>query len=178
MALVFEDRIPANERKVFIDKVRTISSKLDINPNWLMVVMGFETGYTFSPSKKNPYSTATGLIQFLESTAVSLGTTTAALAKMTRVEQLDYVYEYLRQTKKARGSFNHLVDVYLAVFYPASIDDGLDYVYPNYIYAANKGFDLDKDGKISKQEIQDKILSTVPVQQKEEVLKKKARSKH
>lgn len=175
MALVFENKIPANERKAFVDKVRTISNKLGINPDWLMVVMNYETAGTFSPSVKNPYSSATGLIQFLESTAVWLGTTTAALAQMTRVQQLDYVYEYLRRTKQSRGSFNYLVDVYLAVFYPASIDDGLDYIYPNHVYAANKGFDLDKDGKITKKEIQDKILSTVPVQQKEEVLKKKAR---
>jgi hypothetical protein len=56
-----------------------------------MAAMAFETGETFSPSIKNKASGATGLIQFMRSTAKGSGTTTAALAEMTAVDQLDFV---------------------------------------------------------------------------------------
>jgi hypothetical protein len=169
--LLFQEKILTNQA-AFIARVIGICSTLGFPPDWLMIVMNFETGGTFSPSVKNPGSSATGLIQFMSSTALDLGTTTAKLAAMTNVEQLEYVYKYLVMVQRQRGSFNNLVDVYLAVFYPASIDDGLDYVYPDSIYAANKGFDLNKDGRILKSEIQEKILSTVPAQYRETIKKK------
>lgn len=77
--------------KEFKKKVIAICKRLEINPNYLMSCMALETIRTFSHSIKNPLATATGLIQFLESTAIKLGTTTEKLAKMTQVEQLDYV---------------------------------------------------------------------------------------
>ena len=74
----------------FRAKVRSVAAQLKINPDWLMAIMAFETGGTFSPSVQNAAgSSATGLIQFTSATAVGLGTTTAALARMTAVEQLD-----------------------------------------------------------------------------------------
>lgn len=169
--MIFADRVKYNS-SAFISKVKDISSTLGIPPEWLMIVMNFETGGSFSPSVRNPNSSATGLIQFMDKTAKDLGTTTAALAQMTNVQQLDYVFKYLDRVQRSYGSFNHLVDLYLAVFYPASIDDGLEYIYPNSVYAVNKGFDLDKDGRISKAEIQNKILSTVPAEYRQQVKKK------
>jgi hypothetical protein len=50
-----------------------------------MACMAFEKGETFSPCVKNPGSSATGLIQFMSSTAKSLGTTTNDLCKMSAV---------------------------------------------------------------------------------------------
>ena len=80
-----------NVSKEFKKKVIAICKRLEINPNYLMSCIALETIRTFSHSIKNPLATATGLIQFLESTAIKLGTTTEKLAKMTQVEQLDYV---------------------------------------------------------------------------------------
>lgn len=165
--LLFANKILIN-RDAFQDKVKDISSRLGIPPDWLMIVMNFETAGTFSPSIRNTGSTATGLIQFLESTARSLGTSTAELAKMTNVQQLDYVYKYLKQF----GPYTHLVDLYLAVFYPFSIKQDMDYVYPDKVYAANRGLDLDKDGKLEKWEIQERILRDVPADIKETIKKK------
>ena len=63
----------------------------------LMACMAFESGETFSPSIKNAAgSGATGLIQFMPSTAVGLDTTTAQLAQMTATEQLEYVRRYFK----------------------------------------------------------------------------------
>lgn len=170
--LLFQEKVTENQAE-FIAKVITICNELGINPNWLMSVMNFETAGTFSPSVKNPHSTAVGLIQFLESTAEGLGTTTAALAGMTNVEQLDYVYKYYVQQIKAHGHINNVADAYLAVFYPAAISWPLDKAFPENVAAVNSIFDGNHDGVITKQEIINKITSTIPQQYSLEIQQKK-----
>lgn len=136
--MIYENKVS----KEFADKVKQISSLLGIEPDWLMKVMYKETGGTFSPSIKNPTSSATGLIQFMAATAKSLGTTVQALAKMSAVAQLDYVYKYMKAYKPHLKSFAH---TYLAVFYPAGLKKSDDWKFPNWVYLANKGLDLNKD---------------------------------
>ena len=48
---------------LFRERIRTTGRDFNLDPNWLMACMAFETGRTFSPSVKNPGSTATGLIR-------------------------------------------------------------------------------------------------------------------
>lgn len=119
--------------------------------NWLIACIAFETGSTFSPSVKNPSSSATGLIQFMDATANQLGTTTAELRKMTAVEQLTYVEKYF---KPYAHRIHSLEDMYMAILWPAAI--GL----PNNTvlwksgtkwYNANKGLDPKKRGFITKE---------------------------
>jgi hypothetical protein len=75
--------------------VGSIAKTLELNPDFLMAAMAFETGETFSPSITNAAgSGAAGLIQFTPGTAKALGTTTAALATMTAEAQLEYVGKY------------------------------------------------------------------------------------
>lgn len=78
----------------FKDKLVAGSRARGINPDHLLNVMAVETAGTFNPAAKNPNSTASGLIQFMADTARDLGTTTAALRKMTATQQLDYVFKY------------------------------------------------------------------------------------
>jgi hypothetical protein len=133
-------------------RVREIGTNLNIDPSWLMSVMGFETGYTFSPSIKNPGSSATGLIQFVSSTAKSMGTSTTQLARMTAVQQLDYVEKYFNQYK---GKINNLGDCYMAVFWPVAIGKPDSYVIatsPSSVYNSNSGLDVNYDGKITRGE--------------------------
>ena len=83
--IVYAERVSPG----FVEKVIAIGLELDINPNHLMAAMAFETGGTFSPSKKNAAgSGATGLIQFMPSTARDLDTTVEALAAMSAEAQL------------------------------------------------------------------------------------------
>lgn len=124
--------------------------------NAFMACMAFETGESFSPSIKNPGSTAVGLIQFLESTARSLGTSTAALSAMTRMEQLEYVWlyfrNYLRDTGKRLAS---LEDVYMVIHWPKAVGLPLDatmYTKGTAAYRVNAGLDINKDGVITKAE--------------------------
>ncbi|WP_429419949.1 baseplate hub protein [Pseudomonas plecoglossicida] len=142
--------------QAFRVKTREIAGRQSIDPNWLMAVMGFETGYTFSPAARNPGSSATGLIQFIESTAVGLGTTTAQLARMTAVRQLDYVEAYYQTYA---GRIRNLGDAYLAVLWPVAVGRPDSYVmwerdtgpYQRE-YAANSGLDVNRDGKITRGE--------------------------
>ncbi|MCK9802086.1 hypothetical protein M1B34_31615 [Pseudomonas sp. MAFF 302030] len=142
--------------QAFRVKVREIAGRLSTDPNWLMAVMGFETGYTFSPAARNPGSTATGLIQFLESSARSLGTSTAQLARMSAVQQLDYVESYY---KPYSGRIRNLGDAYLAVLWPAAVGRPDSYVmwerdngpYQRE-YAANSGLDVNRNGVITRGE--------------------------
>ena len=66
-----------------------ICCELQIRPNWLMFVMYFES--RLNHRAVNRISGATGLIQFMPSTARGLGTTTDALFNMSNVDQLYYV---------------------------------------------------------------------------------------
>lgn len=173
--LLFEEKISSN-RAAFIQKVIEISKRLDIDPNWLMVVMNFETAGTFSPSIQNKTSRATGLIQFMPATAISLGTTVDQLAKMSNVEQLTWVEKYL---SRYSSKMVHLVDVYLAVFFPRAMNKApeweihSDTLSADTIARQNPVFDVIKrDGKITVAEVTQVILSRVP-QAYWESLKKK-----
>lgn len=180
MELLFINKV-TSEREAFAEKVKTISAKLGIVPDALMFVMNWETGGTFSPSVQNPDTNATGLIQFMPSTALSLGTSTDALKNMTAVEQLDYVYEYLKDHK---GDMYDVYDVYLAVFYPRALKENDDYVlgsersiaYSQQVAQQNSGFDLNSDRQITKGEFikwfDKKIYDLVPTAYYD-ILKKK-----
>lgn len=142
----------------FKAKAVQISKDLGIDPSYLMACMAFETGETFSPSVKNAAgSGATGLIQFMPSTATGLGTTTAALAAMTAEAQLDYVKKYF---KPYQGKLHTLEDVYMAILYPAAIGKGADstlFKSGTTAYTQNKGFDANKDGVITPAEVSAKV---------------------
>lgn len=124
----------------------------------LMACMAFETGRTFSPSVRNPGSSGTGLIQFMGATAKRLGTTTAALGRMSAVDQLDYVERYLAtQASRITG----LDDMYMSILWPAAVGKTADTVLWRRgmaAFAANRGLDVDKNGRITKREASAKVL--------------------
>lgn len=142
----------------FKNKVIEICKRLDINPDYLMACMAFETGETFSPKEPNKAgSGAIGLIQFMPKTAPIFETTVEKLAAMTDVQQLDYVEKFLkRQMTERKKKLKTLEDVYMAILYPAAI--GRDpnsklFAEGTIEYKQNAGFDKNKDGKITPAEI-------------------------
>lgn len=173
MELIYQSKITSNKAQ-FVEKLNYICNKLGIDPNWLMYVMWFESG--LNEKAQNTISGATGLIQFMPSTAAWLGTTTADLMQMSNVEQLDFVYEYL---KPYSGDMESLVDVYLAVFFPVAIGKASDYVFQtsklsaSKIASQNPVFDLNHDGMLTKGEVEAKILSGVPSEYQSVMEKKK-----
>ena len=136
----------------FVNKTVTIAQDLQINPNDLFAIMDFESA-GIDHRNVNPLSGATGLIQFMPSTARGLGTSTQALKSMSEIEQLDYVKKYFQPYK---GRIKDLPDVYCAVLWPKCVGKSSDYVLftrGNITYTQNNGFDKNKDGIITKQEI-------------------------
>lgn len=147
----------------FRAKVREIAARQNLDPNWYMAVMAFETGRSFSPSVRNPIKgqTATGLIQFTETTAGDLGTSTAKLSRMSAVEQLDWVEKYFEPHKY---KIKNIGDMYMAVFLPAiGIGKPDSYVIASEAdspkwYNPNNSLDKNKDGKITRGEAVQRVL--------------------
>ena len=146
----------------FREAVLAIAERLRTKADYLMAVMAFETGYTFSPSVKNMAgSGATGLIQFMPKTAIDMGTTVNELAHMSDVEQLKYVEQYFRPYA---GRLDTLSDVYMAVLWPRAIGKPEDYVLWDddtrpLTYKQNIGLDGDKDGAVTKAEAAGAVLA-------------------
>jgi hypothetical protein len=141
----------------FKTTVIAICNGLGCDPNYLMAAMAFETGDTFSPTDQNPHSGATGLIQFLPSTAAGLGTSIEALVHMTAVEQLDYVKKYLNPFK---GRMRSLSDVYMSILFPVAVgkpDSYMLFAAPSTAYRQNAGLDVNHDGEVTKGEAASKV---------------------
>lgn len=128
--------------------------------NALMSCIAFESGETFSPSVKNAAgSGATGLIQFMPSTARGLGTTTESLAAMSAVEQLQYVRDYFRPYAHRISTIN---DMYMAILLPKYVGASQDSILFNsgtVAYRQNSGLDLNTDGKVTKAEAASKVAA-------------------
>ncbi|HEV2123198.1 MAG TPA: lytic transglycosylase [Chloroflexota bacterium] len=146
----------------FRERVRWIANTLKLDANDLMTCMAWESGRTFSPSKKNlAGSGATGLIQFMPATARGLGTTTAQLAKMTAEDQLNFVYKYFRPWD---GKLKNLSDTYMAILWPKAVGQPEHYVLWDKAkmpttFRQNAGLDLNKDGRVTKAECSAKLYA-------------------
>ncbi len=141
-----------NNAKAFGEKVISICTGFGFPASWLMVVMNNESG--LNSAIKNPTSSASGLIQFMEATAKSLGTTTEKLRAMSNVDQLDYVQKYLKPYAKQIKSVS---DVYLSIFFPLALYKGDDYIFPEWASKANPIFDTNKDKVLTKKEFRNYV---------------------
>lgn len=184
--MILIDKVKCNKgesRSAFETKVKTIAEKLGINPNWLMVVMNNESGLnaqavnkqsgdSSDPYTRSPYR-ATGLIQFMPTTAIWLGTSTQALYRMTNLEQLDYVYLYF---KPYIGRLKSYFDLYMITFFPAAMGKPDDYVIQtskvkaSVIAKQNPSLDINKDGKITVGEARKTMLKAIPAEFLDDVL--------
>lgn len=137
-------------------KIEEIAGRLGIDPKWLLAAISFETGGEFSSKTRNRLSGATGLIQFMESTAEGLGTSTAELARMSENRQLDYVEKYLSRFK---GRMNSLEDVYMAILWPAAVGKSNNTVIfsSGVTYSQNAGLDINGDHAVTKGEAAAKV---------------------
>lgn len=146
----------------FRERVRAMAKHLGgaATPSDYMACMAWESGRSFAPNKRNMAgSGATGLIQFMPSTARALGTTTDALAAMSAVEQLEWVERYF---EPYRGRLNNLADLYMAILWPVAVGKPLEYaLWDNRsrptTYRQNSGLDANRDGVITKAEAAGKV---------------------
>lgn len=144
----------------FRQRVGEIAERLGSRQEWLLAVMAFESASTFSPGIRNGGgSGATGIIQFMPSTADWLGTSTDALARMNQYDQLEWVEKYFQGIANGRP-LNSLRDTYMAVLWPAAIGRGPDYALfrsPSVQYRQNAGLDVDGDGVVTAGEATAKV---------------------
>lgn len=141
-----------------------VADSLGAKADDLAAVIWFESGRTFRPDARHPTSGATGLIQFMPSSATRLGTTVDALARMTAEEQLrGPVREYLRRVKDgewwdgssyARNAsspypphpLSNLQALSMSVFFPwARSPARLDEPLPANVQVANPGIRTARD---------------------------------
>ena len=167
---IYNQRIPAAVRHDvdFQRGVYGMSQRLGVSVGDLYAIMDFETGGTFDPAQRNAAgSGATGLIQFMPNTAAGLGTSTDQLASMSRVQQLQYVEQYFRETGVKPGA--SLSDLYMAVLFPAAVGKSDDFVlfgngamsgFGGRAYDQNSGLDKDGNGAVTKGEATRKMLGS------------------
>ena len=138
----------------FIPKLMQVSEKLNIKPEQLLGAISLETMGTFNPAIKSRLSSASGLIQFLESTANELGTTTEDIRRMSGTDQLDFVEKFLSKSRKRfpkSGATDS--DVYMSIFRPQSVgkkENTVLYKRGSKRYEANKALDPNKKGYVTK----------------------------
>jgi hypothetical protein len=147
--MILSEFVPSAIRQAFTGKVSAIASRLGFDPNWLMAVIYSESG--FNPAAVNPKGNATGLIQFMPATAKWLGTSIEALAKMNRIQQLDWVEKFYSKFGRHLPKVNQFTDLYLLTFYPkALIENWPDSrVFPDIVYKMNINLDLNRDKKLT-----------------------------
>ena len=106
---------------LFLDKVKSVAESLGFSPIDLMAIMNVESARTFDPAITNNLG-YTGLIQFGNDAAKSLGTTTGYLRGLSRVQQMDWVYQYFHKLwgwPNLKCTNPTLGNLYLTVFLPA-----------------------------------------------------------
>lgn len=134
--------------------IARVAKNIGVNPNDLAAVISFETGGTFSPSKRNPNSSATGLIQFMAGSGGTkgkyYGMTRDQFGSLSFDEQMKYVEKYFmdRSSRFRAGNEakNTTGDVYGAV-------TGYGYKKGSREYNLNKVWDSNKNGIIEKGEM-------------------------
>lgn len=144
MNLILLDRVKIEDRhrQLFGEAVIDMGKRLECDPNHLMMVMYFESG--LNPQARNPYGTASGLIQFTALTANRLGYSIHDIRKMDAIQQLKPVYLYLKNFK---GKLTTFTELYLAVFFPKAVGKPSQYKFPlsKKWVNANKVFDVNRN---------------------------------
>jgi len=104
----------------FLTKIKEVCGRLGFDPLDLIGIMYLESAASMDPAKPNGKGYY-GLIQFGGPAAQTLGTTTSALAAMTRVGQMDYVEKFFKYwgwpNKKCPNPT--IGNIYMTVFLPA-----------------------------------------------------------
>lgn len=147
---IFTDKMSID----FKNKVEVICKEIEVPSDWLVGVMWHESRLN---SKTINRIGATGLIQFLPSTAKWLNTTTEKLASMPDTMQLNYVAKYYRHMK---GLCKERTDLYLYTFFPSAVLANWtnsrviksSNISASTIASLNPGLDLNKDNMITVEE--------------------------
>lgn len=130
-----------------------LCDSFDYNANHLSKVIEHESGY--KTHALNPSTKASGIIQFLPSTARGLGTSAASIRKMSFRSQLKLTMKYLKSIESMTNTqIQDSIDMYLAVFHPKTLKQrysrGRTVIFRRGTegYRLNSNNDLNRDGDI------------------------------
>ncbi len=118
------------------------------DPNALAGIIQLESGG--DPQARNRLSGATGLIQWTEQTAKAYGTTTAAIYRMSQLDQLLLAERYWQNAYKTPPT--EVGEYYMGVFSPSYIGKGEETVISkkgSNVYDQNAGLDWNGDGVLT-----------------------------
>lgn len=160
------DRSFQNSEKLdsnFLNRVKEIAQKLNCDYKDLLALMNSESGI-----KTNNWngSTAVGLIQFTDASVTELNNkyglslTKEKIARMSPMEQLDLVEKYLTIAKSYNFAPNERLsagDLYAITFLPGRAGQDILCRRGEKFYSQNKGLDLNNDGVISKQDLENRL---------------------
>lgn len=145
------------------EKINNISKEINCSSEDLTALIYFESGG--NPKAVNKTTDATGLIQFMPSTAKWLGTSTRQLYNMPAEKQLDYVKKYLTTMKQEAGfKKNEKLDagqLYALVFMPGKAKKGTLCSRGSIEYQQNTCLDFNGDGRVDVNDLYKTIKSTV-----------------
>lgn len=168
--LLDQAKLHVTETDAFELKVRAVSERLEIAPEWLMAAMYTES--RFNPAIKNRKgSGATGLIQFMVPAVKDLNRRLGTkyymsdIQAMSALDQLDLVEAYLETIQERYREFHSLTDVYLAILYPKGLEFGPNqalFSNPTRAYRQNSGLDENKDGHVTPSDIDARMARIFP----------------
>jgi hypothetical protein len=124
----------------YASEIVAVAQRLGADPHALANLINFESGGRTTAI--NPTSGASGLIQFMPSTAKRLGTTVEAIRKMSAAQQMVYVERYLSPYK---GKLSSPAALYMSVFYPVAMAWPTAKEFPKNVQAANPGIKTPAD---------------------------------
>lgn len=132
-------------------EIARVAKNIGANSNDLAAVISFETGGTFSTNARNPYSSGTGLIQFMDYTDGKKdgrywGMTRDEFGKLSFERQMVYVEKYFADRGFSSDKPQNIANLYTAV-------SGYGYKIGSEAYAKNKVWDTNKNGVIEKGEM-------------------------
>jgi hypothetical protein len=165
--------VPAkwDEDPEFVEALNEMCSRLGISAPGLLAIMARESG--IRPDAENPDTGAVGLIQLnpVYKVPESVGTTAAALKKMTRKEQLPYIEKYL--TSRGVKSGMTPGDIYAIIFVPgfaretnhlpigsAERGEAILTDSSQEEYKRNDKLDDNQDGKITRNDLTEQLKKT------------------
>jgi len=153
-SIINNSKPSGNFTKDKADSIARVAKNIGVDPNHLASVISFETGGTFSPSAKNPNSSATGLIQFMKGSGGTkgkyYGMSRDQFSSLSFDDQMKYVEKYFKERdsrfKAGNEKNNSVGDVYGAV-------TGYGYKKGSDEYELNKVWDSNKNGVVEKGEM-------------------------
>jgi hypothetical protein len=146
----------------FFVNLKAMCNRLGCNPEDMLAIMNLESG--LDPAAANPKYPARGLTQIepFHYKNLDFHGTNRDFARLSAVEQLPYIERYFENVMNTyhTGPLRSRTELYIANFWPAALSNrAVQSQDPNAVivdsaknpkeYTANKGLDVDKDGKIT-----------------------------